>query len=264
MLTTISIYLVLGGFVGVLAGIFGVGGGIIVVPVLLFSFRRMEMDESVLAHMAIATSHAAIIFTSASSSYVYNKSSNVKWDVVRNLAPGLLVGGLLIGPNVADILSTSALQLIFAFFMLLVAIKMWFGLKPKVEGGMPSIPVMAGVGCGIGTISSILGIGGGSLTVPYLSWKGIGIKTAVGSSVSAAIVIAISSTIGYIYAGWGESGLPDETVGYIYWPALLGIVVTSMLFVRVGVKIAGLMDDKLQKRLFAILLIIVAVKMLWS
>lgn len=262
MLTTIVIYLFLGCFVGVLAGIFGVGGGIIVVPVLLFSFQRMGMEDSVLAHMAIATSHAAIIFTSASSSYVYNKKGNVRWDVVRSLAPGLLLGGLLIGPNVADVLSTSVLRLIFSLFMLLVAIKMWFGLKPKVEGGMPSMPVLSVVGSGIGTISSILGIGGGSLTVPYLSWKGVEIKTAVGSSVSSAIVIAVSSTIGYIYAGWGASGLPDETFGYVYWPALLGIVVTSMLFVRVGVKVAGLMDEKLQKRLFAVLLVIVAVNML--
>ncbi|THB72282.1 MAG: sulfite exporter TauE/SafE family protein [Gammaproteobacteria bacterium] len=264
MLLIIFIYLALGCFVGILAGVFGVGGGIIIVPVLFFAFRKMGMDESVITHMAIATSHAAIIFTSSSSSYVMNKSGNVQWNVVRSLAPGMLLGGLLIGPNVADFLPSSTLQIIFAIFMVIVAIKMWFGLKPKTEGALPSASVMATVGIGIGSVSSILGIGGGSLTVPFLTWKGLGIRTAVGSSVSSAIVIAVSSSIGYIYTGIGESGLPEETMGYIYWPALLGIVATSMLFVRAGVKIAALMDEKLQKKLFSVLLIIVAGKMLLS
>ncbi len=262
MLTIIFIYLVLGSFVGVLAGVFGVGGGIIVVPVLLFSFRLMGMEEAYLAHMAIATSHAAIIFTSSSSSYIYNKSGNVNWRTVYFLTPGLLVGGLIIGPNVADILPSSILQIIFAFFMVVVAIKMWFGLSPKVEGNIPSRPAMAVVGGGIGSISSILGIGGGSLTVPFLTWRGVPIRNAVGTSVSCGIVIAISSTIGYIYTGLGEPGLPDNTYGYVYWPALLGIVSTSMLFVRLGVKIAVLLDEKLQKKLFSLLLIVVAIKML--
>lgn len=252
----------LGAFAGTISGVFGVGGGIVLVPVLLFAFRVMGVDDSVLAHMAIATSHAVIIFNSITSSYVHNKSGNVQWSVVRNLAPGLLFGGLLIGPNIADHLSSSSLQIIFAVFLVVVAIKMWFGLKPKAEGKLPSAPALVGIGGGIGAISSILGMGGGSLTIPFLIWKGVGIRTAVGSSISCTIVIAISSTIGYIYAGWGESGLPEETIGYIYWPALIGIVITSMIFVRVGVKIAMSLDEKLLKKLFAVLLIVIAIKML--
>lgn len=262
MLTILVIYLTVGVVVGILAGIFGVGGGIIVVPALIFCFRRMGMDESYLVHMAIATSHTTIIFTSATSSFAYHKRKNVEWPVVRYLAPGLLIGALIFGPYIADYLPSTVLQTIFAVFLLFVATKMLLGLNPKSAGQVPGAAKLGLVGGCIGTLSSLLGIGGGSITVPFLSWKGMSMRHAVGTSVSCGVLIAVSSSIGYIYAGWGEVNLPEETLGYVYWPALLGIVTTSMLFVRVGIKIASLIDDKLQKKLFAILLFAVAIKML--
>ncbi len=262
MLTIIVIYLIVGVVVGILAGIFGVGGGIIVVPTLIFCFRRMGMDESYLVHMAIATSHTTIIFTSTTSSFAYHKRKNVEWNVVRYLAPGLLLGALIFGPYIADYLPAQVLQTMFAVFLFFVAVKMWLGLKPKSAGQLPGAVRLGVVGSFIGTLSSLLGIGGGSITVPFLSWKGMSMRHAIGTSVSCGVLIAISSSIGYVYAGWGEVNLPEETFGYVYWPAILGIVTTSMLFVRVGVKIASLIDEKLQKKLFSILLFVVAAKML--
>lgn len=264
MLVALFIYLVVGALVGMLAGMFGVGGGIIVVPSLIFCFRRLGMDESSLVHMAIATSHTTIIFTSASSSFSHHKKNSVEWTVVRCLAPGLLLGALILGPYIADFLPSSTLQGIFAIFLLIVAVKMWVGFTPKSVGNFPGAARLGVIGGCIGSISSLLGIGGGSMTVPFLSWRGMNMRKAVGTSVSCGVLIAVASSIGYIYAGWGEANLPEQSLGYVYWPAFLGIVATSMLFVRVGVKIAALIDEKVQKKLFAVLLLVVAMNMLIS
>jgi len=261
LLQTILIYLALGACAGLLAGLLGIGGGLIIVPTLIWSFHLQGMTEAIVMHLAIGTSHATIVITSLSSIRAHHRRSAVLWPVFRSLTPGIVVGALL-GVAIAGALPGNVLQVMFGVFVLLVAAQLSFGVAPPSHRGLPGTPGMLAAGGVIGTVSAIVGIGGGSLTVPFLTWCNTSIRKAVATSAACGLPIAISSAIGFVIAGWNVPGLPAWSGGYVYGPALLGVAIASMLSAPFGAKLAHTLPIIILRRIFAGFLTIVGVIML--
>lgn len=255
-LTILLAYLLLGAGAGVLAGLFGVGGGLIVVPVLMFSFTFLNLSEDVATHLAIGTSLATIIFTSMSSAQAHNSKGSIDWKIVRWLALGIVFGSVL-GGFTASLLQGATLKIIIGCFVILMSIQLGFNLKPKASKQLPGKFGLSSVGVGVGWASAIFGIGGGSLTVPFLAFCSVPMQRAVGVSAACGLPIAIAGTLSYMWFGWGVEGLPEWSFGYIYLPALIGITATSMVFSRIGAKLAYRLSPDLLRRMFAVFLLIV-------
>jgi uncharacterized protein len=257
----IAVFLSLGAVAGLTAGLFGIGGGLIIVPTLLWVFRRHGMDESIVMHLAIGTSLATIIVTSISSIYAHNKRKAVQWGLFVMLTPGIVLGAWL-GAATADLLSSVWLQRVFALFVVLVALYLVLDVNFGSSRTIPGKVGMSLAGAVIGMISSIVGIGGGSMTVPYLHWNGVDIRNAVATSSACGFSIALAGTIGFVVAGWGEGSLPVGSTGYVYWTAMPWIVVTTFLFAPLGARLAHRMPTRTLRRLFAVLLFIVGVRLM--
>ena len=263
MLTIILTYCAIGSFVGILAGLLGVGGGLVIVPILVFSFGTQKIEPEIIMHLALGTSLASIMFTSVSSFMAHHRRGAVHWDIVRKIVIGIFVGTFL-GSCFASLLSTNILKGFFVIFLFFVAFQMLFNKKPKASRELPGTVGMFGVGNIIGFISSLVGIGGGALSVPFMVWSNVVVHHAIGTSAAIGLPIAVAGTIGYIFNGWGVSELPSYSIGYVYLPALFGIAAISVFTAPIGVKLAhSLPVDKL-KKIFACLLIVVATKMLFS
>jgi len=256
-------YLALGALSGTLAGMFGIGGGLVIVPVLIFSFGLQGIGSEVAVHLAIGTTLAVIVFTAASSIRTHHQHRAVRWDIFWPMTAGIVVGALL-GAKFAAMLSGRTLQLVIGVFVILMAIKMLIGANPKPGRDIPGRAGLAAVGGFIGWASAIFGIGGGSLTVPYLSWCNVRMQHTVGTSAACGLPIALAGATGNILTGWGAEGLPQYSLGFIYIPALLGIIATSVFFARFGARLAHRLDDKVLKRIFAMMLIVVGIRLLLS
>lgn len=254
-------YLILGAAAGFMAGLFGVGGGLIIVAVLISAFTALDFAPNVLVHLAVGTSLATIIPTSISSALAHHRKQGVRWDWVKKIALGIALGAL-IGAYTASLLSGLALQSIIGVFVICVAIQMIFKWQPKPRPQDPSTPTLVVAGSFIGWASSIFGIGGGTLSVPFLTWCNAGMRQAVGTSAALGFPIAVFGTLGYLWAGWNEPNLPPLASGFIYWPALIGIAVTSVPFARIGAKLAHFLPELVLKRLFALLLFSVGLNLL--
>jgi uncharacterized protein len=261
LLQEIAVYLVLGSLAGLTAGLFGVGGGLVIVPTLLWVFQGNGFDRSIIMHLAVGTSLATIILTSISSIYAHNKRKAVQWRLVFILTPGIILGAWL-GASAADMLSTVWLQRVFAIFTFLVALHLVLELDLESRRGLPGPAGMTLAGSVIGMVSSIVGIGGGSMTVPYLHWNGVTIRNAVATSSACGLPIALAGTLGFMVMGLGEAGLPAGSGGYVYWGALPWIVVTSIVFAPVGAGLAHSLPTRTLKRLFALLLFVVGIRLL--
>lgn len=251
----------LGAVVGVMAGLLGIGGGLIVVPALLFMLPAAGIESSISMHIALATSLATIIVTSGSSALNHFKLGNVDMFVVKWLMPGVVVGGFL-GANVAEWIPSQHLPRVFGIIVLLLAIQMLFSIRGKASKSMPGTVATMAYGTGIGVISSLAGIGGGSLSVPFLNRHGIEMRKAVGSSSVCGCLIAVSGMIGFILHGYQVDALPPYSVGYVYLPALIAIASTSMLTTRIGAKLASSLPTPTLKKIFALFLMFVAGTML--
>lgn len=254
-------YLGVGAVAGLMAGLFGIGGGMIIVPVLVITFEILEFSPATLTHMAVATSLASIVFTSISSVRTHHQKQAVDWPIVWKLSIGILLGAVL-GVLSADALSGSGLQIVIGVSALIMAAQMGLGLKPKPTRSLPATPGMVTAGTGIGWASALFGIGGGSLTVPFLTWCNHPMQRSVATAAACGFPIALVGAITNVIVGWGNQALPENAVGYVYWPALLGIVVTSIPCARLGAKLAHRLSAEKLKRLFAILLVLVAIKFL--
>lgn len=263
IVSTLLLYLLLGAFAGVMAGLLGVGGGLIIVPVLAWIFRGQHFSESVVMHLAIGTSLATIVVTSLSSVRAHHQRGAVLWPVVWQLTPGIVVGAWL-GAAIADGLSSFTLQKVFAVFVLLMSAQMGLGAKPAPQRELPGAAAMGAVGGVIGVVSAIVGIGGGSLTVPFLAWCNISIRQAVATSAACGLPIALAGSVGFVITGLNAPALPAWSLGYIYGPALAGVAVVSMLFAPLGAKLAHTLPTELLKRVFAVFLMLVGIKMLLS
>lgn len=255
------LYLVLGGFAGVLAGLFGVGGGIIIVPVLVFSFTAQGFDAEILTHLAVGTSLATIVFTSINSVRAHHSVGAVRWAVFAWLTVGIVLGSAL-GTLTASYIAGPHLQKIIGVFALVVSAQMALDLRPRARREIPGKPGLTLAGLVIGWASAIFGIGGGSLTVPFLTWRSLSMQQAVATSAACGFPIAVASTLSFMILGWHDPLLPPHSLGFIYLPALLGIAVTSMFFARFGARLAHKLSPRLLKRLFAALLFCVGLNFL--
>lgn len=254
------IYLAIGAVAGFSAGLFGIGGGLIIVPILYLVFLQMGYDASVLMHMALGTSLATIVVTSLSSVSAHHKKGAVLWTVFRNFLPGLLVGAFL-GAGVAGRLSGDVLQLIIGLFVLYMAYKMFRGAATQVDSSrqLPSAPVQTLVGGIIGVASAIFGIGGGSLTVPYLNRCGVVMQKAIATSAACGLPIALSGAIGFMFFGEQASGDLKNSIGYVQIYAFFGISVMSFVTAKLGAKAAHALSPVLLKKSFAIYLFLIGV-----
>lgn len=259
----ILLYLAVGAFAGLLAGLFGVGGGLVIVPVLVYVFTSQGMDPAVLVHVAVGTSLATIVFTSISSVRAHHQRGAVLWNVFWRLAPGIVIGAL-VGALIADWMSSNLLRRFFAVFEWLVAAQLLAGFKPKPHRSLPGKAGLFTAGNVIGTVSSIVGIGGGTLTVPFLVWSNIDMRQAVATSSACGLPIAIAGATGFVITGWGETGLPPWSTGFLYWPAFAGVVVASVLVAPLGARLAHWLDPAKLKRLFGVFLLLLGTYMFIS
>lgn len=259
----LAFYLGLGAVAGTLAGLFGIGGGLIIVPALVFAFGWQSVNPAITAHLAVGTSLATVVFTSLSSIRTHHGKGAVRWDLFRPMTAGILVGAAL-GAVTAGVLSGDMLQQIIGIFVLLVAVKMVTGWSPMAADRQPTRAELGGVGGGIGWLSAIVGIGGGTLTVPYLTWIGVRMQHAVGTSAACGLPIALSGALTNMVVGWGREGLPEYSIGFVFLPALAGIVLMSVPFARVGALLAHRLDERWLKRLFALLLMVIGARFLIS
>mgnify|MGYP003152247717 CR=1 FL=1 len=257
----------IGVFAGLLGGALGLGGGVVIVPPLIYLFQALGFDDAVVAQMAVGTSLATIIVTAGSSVRAHHRAGYVRWPLAWRLAVGIVVGAL-IGAVIADRLSGEMLTRLFGIFAILIAAQMLFSRRRAVHtgGGVPErLPGgfgLAGVGTVIGGISSLFGIGGGSLTVPFLSWCRLPMQNAVAVSAACGLPIALAGSAGFVATGWGRPELPAWSFGYVYLPAALAIVVTSFPMARVGARLSHRLPSDTLGRVFAGVLIVIGVELI--
>ncbi len=255
--------LVLGTCTGFLAGLLGIGGGMLMVPflTLLISARGVEGGHAV--KMAIATSMATIIFTSISSVRAHHKRGAVRWDIVRSMAPGILIGGLVSGAGAFTAIKGQWLALVFAVFVGFSATQMLLDRKPAAARQMPGPAGQAGVGAGVGFVSGLVGAGGGFISVPFMQWCNVAMHHAVATSAALGFPIALASTVGYVVGGWALPAALPGAWGYLYLPALLIIAVASVTMAPLGARTAHALNVKQLKRVFALMLYALAAYMLY-
>ena len=256
-------YCAIGAVAGVLAGLLGIGGGLVIVPVLIYTLTLQRVDHEMVMHIALATSMASIIFTSISSFMSHHRRGAVRWDIVKKITPGILIGTFL-GSCVASAMPTWWLKAVFVVFLYTMTWQMLAKKKPKASRELPGITGISAMGGLIGVVSSLVGIGGGSLSVPFMLWCNVIVHHAIGTSAAIGLPIAVAGTVGYIWNGWQLPNLPQYSLGYVYLPACLGIAAFSMLTAPLGVRLAHRLPVDTLKRVFAVLLLVLATKMLWE
>lgn len=254
-------FLLLGAFAGVMAGLLGVGGGLLIVPVLAWIFVEQGVDSSVIMPLAIGTSLMTIVFTSLSSVLAHHKRGAVLWFVFFQLLPGILIGAI-IGSIIADFLPSKHLGWLFAIFELWVATQIVLSIKPKPQRNLPNRWGMGVAGMTIGSLSAILGIGGGTMTVPFLNWCNVNIQKAIATASACGLPIAFAATIGFVLTGLNHPNLPAYSTGYVNWSAGISIIISSVLFAPFGAWLAHRLPTKHLKRIFALLLFGLAIQML--
>ncbi|WP_232020208.1 sulfite exporter TauE/SafE family protein [Sulfuriflexus mobilis] len=252
----------MGAIAGTLAGLLGIGGGIIIVPVLALVFSAQGVNVDVLMHVSIGTSLATIVITSISSIRAHQQHQAIQWAVFRRITPGVLFGALL-GALLAKFISGDNLQVIFGVFMLFVAAQMIFGNTTEPHRQLPKTLGMFMAGTSIGTISSLMGVGGGSMSVPFLTWCNIAIRNAVATSSAIGLPIAIAGVSGFILTGWGVEHRPLWSLGFVNIPAFFSIVVASTLFAPVGARLTHRIPPRRLRLFFGFFLLILSVKFLY-
>jgi uncharacterized protein len=254
--------LLLGMFSGVLAGLFGIGGGMVIVPVLVFLFKTQNLPPDLVMIMAIATSLATIIFTASSSVLAHHRLGSVLWDKVFRLAPGLMLGAM-VGAVVADHLYTGLLRAIFVIFLFSVGIQMALEMKIKTGAANYSKEIDFKVAGTIGLISALVGIGGGTLTVPFLVHCRYPMRNAVAIASACGLPVAVAGTLSYMVLGMGTLNLPTWSFGYVYLPAFFGVGLGGVLTAPIGAKLAHKLPAQQLKRYFSLLIFILAIKLMW-
>lgn len=254
--------LALGVVVGFLAGLLGVGGGMMMVPFMTAIVSSRGVPAAMAVKIAIATSMATILFTSLSSLRAHDRLGAVRWDLVRGLAPGIVLGGLASGAGAFAVLKGQGLALFFAVFIGWSALRMLRSSQPTPGRDMPGPAGQTAAGAGIGFVSGLLGAGGAFISVPFMVWCNVPIRHAVGTSAAIGFPIAAAATAGYVYSGWDLPPALPGVSGYLYLPALLVVAAASVVLAPVGARVAQRMDTRQLKRLFAVLLLGLAAYML--
>jgi uncharacterized protein len=254
-------YLLIGAAVGFLAGLLGIGGGMVMVPMLVFVFKAKGFPAEHMMHLSLATSMATIVFTSLSSVRAHHSHDAVDWRVARAMAPGI-VAGALAATLVTGFVPTRPLAVFFAVFMLYASLQMFFEAKPKPSRQLPGAAGLFGVGAGIGALSSVLAAGGAFLSIPFLARCNVPLKRAIGTAAANGFPIAVAGAAGYVLNGLRVEGLPAGCFGYIYLPALAFIVAASMPLAPLGARLAHRLPVKRLRIVFAFLLLGLALRML--
>lgn len=251
----------LGLAVGYVAGLLGVGGGLLIVPALIFLFEYHGLAGGVETQTALGTSLASILFTSIASVRAHHARGAVDWSLVRRISPGV-VAGTLVGALAAAYLSATVLKLFFVVFLFYAATQMWFDFKPAPHRELPGRAVTGLAGGVIGAVSSWVGIGGGTLSVPFMLFHNVALHRAIASSAAIGFPIAAAGAVGYAAGGAGNPALPPGSLGFIYLPALAGIAATSVLTAPLGARTAHRLPVGKLKRGFAVLLYALGLRML--
>ena len=246
-----------------LAGLLGVGGGIVIVPMLDIVFEWLHYPPELIHQLALGTSLATIVITSISSSRAHAKRGAVHWDIFAKITPGILVGTFC-GGLVATHMPTTFLKVFFIVFILFVACQMLSGYRPKASRDIPGTWGTMGVGTVIGGVSSFVGIGGGTLSVPFMTFCNVPMHEAVGTSAAIGFPIAVAGSIGYIVGGWGDPALPEGCLGYVSLFAWAGIAAVSFCTAPLGARLSHALPTAKLKKVFALFLIIIAARMIWQ
>ncbi|GAB4090044.1 sulfite exporter TauE/SafE family protein [Hydrogenophaga soli] len=248
---------------GFLAGLLGIGGGMLMVPFITFILGSRGVGADLAVKMAIATSMATIVFTSISSVRAHHKRGAVRWDIVKGLAPGIVLGAMLASMGVFAVLKGSWLALFFAAFVSFSATQMLIDKKPAASRTLPGTGGLLGAGGAIGFLSGLVGAGGGFVSVPFMTWCNVAMHNAVATSAALGFPIALANAVGYVVSGQSVQGLPEGSLGYVYLPALVVIASASVLMAPLGVKAAHALPVKQLKRVFASVLYLLAAYMCW-
>jgi uncharacterized membrane protein YfcA len=255
---------VLGLCSGFLAGLLGIGGGMLMVPFITAILGKQGLPAELSVKMAIATSMATIMFTSISSVRAHHKRGAVRWDIVQRLAPGIVLGALVASMGVFALLKGTALAIFFGLFVGFSATQMFLDRKPAPSRQMPGTAGQLAAGGAIGFLSGLVGAGGGFVSVPFMAWCNVAIHNAVATSAALGFPIALANVIGYVVSGQSVQGLPAGSFGYVWLPALAVIAVFSVLTAPLGARMAHQLPVKKLKRVFASLLYVLAAYMLWK
>ncbi|MFA5171837.1 MAG: sulfite exporter TauE/SafE family protein [Sulfuriferula sp.] len=257
----LAYYLAMGLLSGFIAGLLGVGGGLILVPVLVWLFSLQGFDSAHIMLMALGTSLAVISFTAISSVRAHHAHGAVNWDTVRRISPGVIFGTLF-GAWLASKLPSTFLHHFFVAFLFYAATQMLLNFKPAAHRNLPGYTGMSFAGSVIGIVSSWVGIGGGTLSVPFMLWCNVKLHQAIATSAAIGFPIAVAGAVGYVITGWSASNLPAYSAGYIYLPAFAAIASTSILTAPLGARLTHRLPVAVLKRIFAVLLYVLGIKML--
>ena len=263
MLVSLVAYVLCGAVAGVLAGLLGVGGGIVLVPLMVAIFPTVGVPAQYVQQMALGTSLASIMITSISSARAHNARGAVHWDIFKAITPGILVGTFF-GGLIATHMPTMFLKIFFICFILFVSAQMLSNYRPPASRDLPGKMGTAGVGGVIGLVSSFVGIGGGTLSVPFMTFCNVPLHHAVGTSAAIGFPIAVAGTLGCIVGGWGRPDLPAMSLGFVNLWARLGIATASFMTAPLGAKLSHALPAAKLKKGFACFLILVALKMIWG
>jgi len=250
----------LGLVVGFVAGLLGVGGGLIIVPVLIMMLHAQGLAAGMEPQLALGTSLASILFTSLSSVRAHHRQGAVEWLLVRRIVPGIVLG-TLVGAMLAAQMSAWVLKVFFVAFLFYAAIQMWLDFKPAPHRGLPGRSGTTLAGGVIGAVSSWVGIGGGTLSVPFMLWHNVTLHRAIATSSAIGFPIAMAGALGYVLGGWEVSGRPAGSLGFVYLPALAGIALGSVLTAPLGARTAHRTPVRPLKQIFAMLLLALALRM---
>ena len=264
LLELAAILAVTGVVAGILAGLLGVGGGIVIVPVLFQMFALINVDPSIRMHLAVGTSLTTIVATSAISTRAHNRRGAVDWDLLKSWWIWILLGTLA-GTAVAGYVRSSVLIAVFACVALFVSVFM-ATTKPdfRLRNGLPRGAGKAASGAAMGAVSAMMGIGGGTLGVPFMSACGYPVHKAVGTAAAIGFIIAVPATLGFMLSGWGDEALPELSIGFV---SILGVVLITPLSTAAapwGAKLAHAASPIVLRRLFALFLLLTAARMFWS
>ncbi len=256
-------YLATGAVIGFFAGLLGIGGGMTMVPILAALFAAQALAPEHGLHLALGTAMAGILFTSSASVRAHHRLGGVDWSIVKQLGPAMAVGTLL-SSFASGWLPQRALALAFALIVYGGATQIWLGRKPAASRGLPGTAGLWAVGLVIGVISGLVSAGGTFLSLPFMLWCGVSMRTAIGTGAALGLPVALLGTLGFVASGWQASGLPAATLGFVYLPALAAVVLASVLTAPIGARMTQRLPVATLKRLFALVLYALATKMLLS
>lgn len=260
--TWILAYLTLGVVVGFMAGLLGVGGGGILVPVLSTLFLVQGMPDDHVVHLSLGTSMACMVLTTISSVVAHNRRRTVRLQIVRTMSVGVIIGTSL-STFLVSYVNSVYLAIFFSLFMLHTATMMLRKKKTHRPKHLPNNLNLALSGAGIGGISALVSIGGGSLTVPYLVKNNIDIKGAIGTSAAVGLLISVAGTLGYVFSGWNAEAAFEHSVGFIHLPTVVFVSLASFITAPWGVNAVHLLNTEIIKKLFALMIIALSLKMLF-